>query len=232
MKPRPAADPDRTRICDLGLAIPGSRLEPLLAGLDHELRSAGIRLAPKFYLSNEYGCVEGTCNVGLLWVDALDPAGELGRRYRRFIHDAGIVRRVLRHEAGHAFNYVHRIHESPAFRIRFKAKGDFFRSYPDAGWEPTEAHEVRVRRGEYINIRAAKHPDEDFAICFQTWLDPEADWREDFRRYPEVIGKLRFVEEVAGKFGLAPYANDPKDLDQPIGEITRTVGEWFTSARA
>jgi hypothetical protein len=45
-----------TPIRDLGLTIEGTRLEPILAEFEEELRKAAItRVRPRWYLSTEWG---------------------------------------------------------------------------------------------------------------------------------------------------------------------------------
>jgi hypothetical protein len=215
----------RARVCDLGLRVDRPPLSTAIARLGRELRAAGIRLKPFFYLSDEYGCVERTANIGLYWVDALPQVPSLARRCRDRLRDAELLARILRHEAGHAFCYVHELWRRAGFRRIFGVRGDFFSTYPDAGWSPSRADERRLRDGEHVNVRCLKHPDEDFAITFQTWLNPGADWRTQWRHAPGVLRKLEFVESMARRYGPVPARGDGRRLDVPIDEITATVGE-------
>jgi hypothetical protein len=203
----------------------------MIRRLGRELAGRKIRLRPNFYLSNEYGCVVRTANVGVLWTDALPQRPALHARHRDRARDPEILMRVLRHEAGHAFCYVHRLYERRDFRGLFAVKGDFFGSYPDRGWVPGPRDEARLRRGEHINLRCLKHPDEDFAICFQTWLNPEIDWRAQYAAFPLIERKLAFVEAMARRFGAKVYQSDPSDLDAPVESLTMTVAEWFRGER-
>jgi hypothetical protein len=214
------------RICDLGLSVARPPISTAVRRLHRELHAAGIRLRPFFYLSNEYGCVVRTANVGLLWVDALPQIPALWRRHRHATRDADLLIRILRHETGHAFCYVHRLWRRPDFRKLFGVRGHFFGTYPDAGWTPSAADEKRLQDGEHINVRCLKHPDEDFAITFQTFVNPEEDWRRRWRHAPGVMRKLEFVEAMAAKHGPIAIRGDGRDLDMPIEEITTRVAEW------
>jgi hypothetical protein len=199
----------------------------MIRRLGRELAARKIRLRPNFYLSNEYGCVVRTANVGVLWTDALPQVPALHARHRDRTRDPEILMRVLRHETGHAFCYVHRVYERRDFRKLFRVKGDFFASYPDNGWAPGPRDEARLRKGEHINVRCLKHPDEDFAITFQTWLNPELDWRAQYAAFPAILEKLAFVDAMARRLGPQPRANDARDLDAPVESLTMTVAEWF-----
>ena len=222
-------DWDSVRICDLGLTIRKSRLGRLVTRLRKEISAAGVRMRPLFYISTEWGTVIRTCNIAMLWTDLLDQIPPLARRYRGLVRPPEVLFRVLRHEAGHAFNYVHRIYRRRDFRRLFQVKGDFFNTYPDGGWSPNRRDEERLKKGEHINIRCLKHPDEDFAISFQTWVHPDVDWRRDYASQGGVLKKLEFVERMVEKFGRKPYKSNPRDLDIPIGGVTATVGDWFSS---
>ncbi len=215
-----------TRVCDLGLSVARPPISTAISRLHRELRAAEIRLRPFFYLSNEYGCVVRTANVGLLWVDALPQIPVLWRRHRPATRDAELLMRILRHETGHAFCYVHRLYRRRDFRRLFGVRGHFFGTYPDAGWSPSAADGKRLRDGDHINVRCLKHPDEDFAITFQTFLNPGEDWRRRWRHAPGVMRKLEFVEAMAAEYGPVPAKGDGRDLDVPIDEITIRVEDW------
>ena len=53
------------KIDELGLAIEGTRLEPIIQQLYEELERAGISLKPPVYLSDEWGCPEGIPVIGI-----------------------------------------------------------------------------------------------------------------------------------------------------------------------
>ena len=52
----------QSKLYELGLKLEGTRLEKIVDGLYIELESAKIRLKPKVYLSDEWGCLEGLPN--------------------------------------------------------------------------------------------------------------------------------------------------------------------------
>ena len=54
-----------SKICDLALKIPGTRLEELIRELYRELEQAGISFRPKTYLSDEWGCPHGVPVIGI-----------------------------------------------------------------------------------------------------------------------------------------------------------------------
>ena len=62
----PEAGPWSQPIRDLGLSIAGSALEPIVAEIEAERLNAGLqRLRPRYYLSTEWGVVEGTVGIAI-----------------------------------------------------------------------------------------------------------------------------------------------------------------------
>lgn len=219
-----------TPVKDLGLTLQNSAFAPLLAGLRRELRAEGIRLQPTFYLSTEYGCLERTATIGLLWTDGWAWSKRLAGRAGVRTRDTATIRRTLRHEVGHAFCYAHRLYATARFRTLFGVRGSFFASYPEI-WRAGPREHARVRRGEVILPYAARHADEDFAVSFEFWLTSSADgwdWRRRFRGKPVILSKLAYVEEVVRERG-GRRPRVPVDIDEPVDEVRLTVREWLDS---
>jgi hypothetical protein len=60
------ANPWTTPLRDLGLTIIGTPLDRVLQDFQHELKARGlIRIAPKFYLSTEWGVPFGTISIAI-----------------------------------------------------------------------------------------------------------------------------------------------------------------------
>ena len=88
-------------IASLGLKVPGSPLEPILAEFAAELDRAGIRkVRPVFYLSTDWGVPTGTVAIGIPFYLA---SPELTRLHAERVghvegHSRPDVLRYLRHE--------------------------------------------------------------------------------------------------------------------------------------
>jgi hypothetical protein len=219
-----------TRLRDLPFTMADSFFVPHLAALDRELRRAGLRLQPNFYLCTSYGCVVRTSNIGILFTDGFPATRRLARSIGLRVRNGTDILRTLRHEAGHAFCYVNRLHETPRFRELFDVTGDFYDTYPDC-WRPSHAALKRVRRGEIIGMYAHRHADEDFAVCFQTWLADPAGCTHHYHRRPVILEKLAYVAETTRRLGSKIVPNDPADLDEPIGAISLTLQGWLDHVR-
>jgi ribosomal 50S subunit-associated protein YjgA (DUF615 family) len=221
-----------TRVCDLRLKLNGSLLGRCVRRAQEEARAFGIALEPYFYLSDGYGCVQGTTNIGVGFWDA-DPllrdihADKIGRR-----RDEMDLVLLLKHEIGHAFCYGHKLYQLPEFRTTFGIRGNFFATYPEHNryrYNPFSPDHVNPDGDHY----AQKHPDDDFAETFATYLDTAGTWRERYRGRIGALRKIAFVGRLVRNIGgLAPAVEPGAGLvDAPVQEIRRTVAQFFRVGR-
>jgi hypothetical protein len=209
------------RISDLGLRIRGSRIERLVEQLYTELNERGLRYRPGVYLTDQWGCPDGTPLIGVPFYLA-DPALErIEAEMTLSVENDAEAMRYLRHEAGHAFNYAFCLHEQPEWRELF---GAFSRPYRDRYHaDPFSRDHVRHILGWY----AQKHPDEDFAETFAVWLTPDTNWREDYRGW-HALHKLEYVDRVMREIAdehRAPL--EPGEDDLPVAAMRYTVAEHY-----
>jgi hypothetical protein len=209
-----------SKISELGLKIEGSRLEPLVAELYRELEAAGIELRPRVYLSDEWGCPDGVPLIGVPFYLADPGLSALQKEILDSIEaesDEEILA-YLRHEAGHAFNYAYRLHESEEWHEIF---GPYSRPYlEDYVPNPFSRSFVRHIPGWY----AQKHPDEDFAETFAVWLTPGSDWRREYEGW-ECLRKLEYVERSVKRAGRTPPLV-PVDYDE-AGDLAEPLARYF-----
>src|SRR5438874_5242309 len=87
---------------------------------------AASRFKPPVYLSDEWGCPDGTPLIGVPFY-LVDPRLErLEAEMTGGVEDDVEAMRYLRHEAGHAINYAFELHDRPDWRNLF---GPFNRPY-------------------------------------------------------------------------------------------------------
>lgn len=216
-----------TPICRLPIKWEGSLFERLVGRVERELKRAGIDLRPHFYLSNEYGCVEGTANIGVGFWDVDPMLRDLNEEARGFRYSEEEILMTLRHEVGHAFCYSHKLYRLREFRSIFNVEGHFFRTYPSRNlfhFNPWSRDFVNPCGDHY----AQKHPDDDFAETFAVWLgDPT--WRRTYQFYPGALRKLEYVGQVVSRYGSRRpiVKNDPFEVHDPIDELKLTVKEFL-----
>jgi hypothetical protein len=209
------------RISELGLAISGSRVERLVARLYEELAARGIALRPPVYLSDEWGCPDGTPLIGVPFYLADARLERIEAEHAGMIESDDEAMRYLRHEAGHALNYAFRLHERPEFETLFGDYGlPYAEHYPA---DPLSREHVRHILGWY----AQKHPDEDFAETFAVWLTPGLDWREEYRGWG-ALRKLEWMERTLTEVArLSPALPALTDEHLPVGSMDWTVADHY-----
>jgi len=213
------------RISQLGLKLEGSPVERYVQALHRELARKGLtHFRPHCYLTNEWGCPSGEPIIGIPFYLADRDLARLEKEIDD-LEDEREIRMYLRHEAGHAFNYAYRLHETPEWRELF---GPFNRPYRDRYRPiPFDRNFVRHIEGWY----AQKHPDEDFAETFAVWLTPGSRWRVRYRGWP-ALRKLRYVHRVARAVGGTEPPVRLASTDITVEEMHMTVEEFFRANHA
>ena len=210
------------RISDFGLSIEGTPVEKLVAQLYRELDAKGLSFHPPVYLSDQWGCPEGTPLIGVPFYLADTRLSRIEEDFAAGIESEDETMKYLRHEAGHAFNYAYRLYDRADWRQTF---GPYSRPYRERYHaDPFSREFVRHILGWY----AQKHPDEDFAETFAVWLTPGLDWRDAYSEWP-ALRKLEYVDRVLGEVGdETPETPEPGEDDLPVGAMQYTLAEHYS----
>jgi hypothetical protein len=137
------------------------------------------------------------------------------------------IMKILRHETGHAVNYAYRLWQKEGWRKTF---GDFDKRYPKrylSRVNPWSKSFVRHLHHVSDPHYAQKHPDEDWAETFATWLDPRSHWKEKYRNWPHALEKLTFVDSLMQEIAGHEPANKTKRHHGEYTEIEETVSAWW-----
>ena len=210
------------RISDLGLSLRGSRVEELVGQLYAELDEKGVPFHPPVYLSDQWGCPEGTPLIGVPFYLADPRLSRIEQAMAMDVEGETDIMKILRHEAGHAINYAYRLYDRPEWRQIF---GPYSRPYRDRfRADPFSRAYVRHLPGWY----SQKHPDEDFAETFAVWLTPDANWRREYEGW-EARTKLDYVDTVMREIARqgAPELPAPGEDDLPVESMHYTVADHY-----
>ncbi|HEX6628182.1 MAG TPA: putative zinc-binding metallopeptidase [Gemmatimonadaceae bacterium] len=209
------------RISDIGLEIRGSLLEKLVNQLYDELAAKGLDFRPPVYLSDQWGCPDGTPLIGVPFYLADSRLSRIEEDYSAAVEGAEESMRYLRHESGHAFNYAYRLYDRPDWRKMF---GPYSRPYRERYRADPFTHDyVRHILGWY----AQKHPDEDFAETFAVWLTPDFDWRQSYEGWG-ALRKLEYVDQVMKEIAhQVPAVAEPSEDDLPVAAMRYTVAQHY-----
>jgi hypothetical protein len=212
------------RISDLGLSMRGTRVERLVAQLYAELAEKGLAFRPPVYLSDQWGCPDGTPLIGVPFYLVDERLERIEAEMSAGVEDDAEAMRYMRHEAGHAVNYAFALYERADWLQTF---GAFTRPYRERyRADPFSREYVRHILGWY----AQKHPDEDFAETFAIWMTPGLDWRADYRGWP-ALEKLEYVDRLMGEIAdRVPAIAAPTEDDLPVEAMHYTVAEHYAES--
>jgi hypothetical protein len=212
------------KISELPLKIKATHLRDLILHLYKELREAGISFKPKTYLSNGWGCPNEVPIIGIPFYLADSLLCDLQTEMTGVkVEDDAKIMMLLRHEAGHTFNYAYRLYEKRRWQKLF---GRFTLPYQEEyKVDPLSNRFVHHLGGYY----AQKHPDDDFAETFAVRITPYSNWREEYKGTP-AFDKLLYVNKLLADYGNKSPIVTGGRLDQPIEEMTITLREWYETA--
>ena len=212
------------KISELGLSIRGSRVERLVEALYAELVAKSVGFRPPVYLSDQWGCPDGTPLIGVPFYLVDTRLERIEAEMSGSVEDDREAMRYLRHECGHAVNYAFRLYDRAEWRHYF---GSFSRPYRERyRADPFSREYVRHILGWY----AQKHPDEDFAETFAVWLTPGLDWRREYAGWP-ALAKIEYVERVMHEIGSQSLAVvEPAEDDLPVEAMRYTVAQHYADS--
>jgi len=206
---------------------PEDALRECLIRLRRELIANRIAFYPHFYFGEEpWGCLDGTGSVEIPWYLANTQLWKLSDKHY-LSYSKKEVMMILRHETGHAVNYIYKLWKRDDWKELF---GNFRKRYPNIyHFNPNSKDYVRYLHSIGNPHYAQKHPDEDFAETFAVWIDPNSKWRWNYRDWPRALEKLRFLDRIFRREKIAARrpSNVPLVEEDPYTTIVSTVAEYF-----
>lgn len=214
-----------TQICDLGLKIEGSPLEPHTERLLREFAAKGLVFQPSFYLTDTWGCPDRVPVLGIPFYLADKRLARIEEEQTGEVESDLMVMMLLRHEAGHTVNYAYRLWDEPDWADVF---GPFSMPYRETFQpQPTSREFVRhIYASQYGRTYAQKHPDEDFAETFAVWLTPRSGWRRRYRYWP-ALHKLKYVDALMRRIRQKSPKRTGGKLINPVEEIRVPLAEHY-----
>jgi putative zinc-binding metallo-peptidase len=214
------------RMCDLGLTIAGTELEPRIAQLDAELAARGLVFRPYYWLSDEWFTPDGVPGIAIPFYLAHPRLAKLERAEMLEVEggDPESCLRILRHEAGHAIDNAYQLQRRPTRRRLF---GDPRTEYPEY-YTPKPYSKSFVQHLDHWY--AQSHPDEDFAETFAVWIDPHSMWATRYSGWP-AQRKLEYMDRLMRDLAPAkPRVTSKRQVD-PLPRLKKTLGEHYRKKR-
>ncbi len=212
------------RLCDLGLRIEGSPVEPQVARLYRELEARGIGFRPHCWIAQEWFSPDGVPGIAIPFYLLHPRLKRLERRFMGEVEGGNVtaLMRILRHEAGHAVDTAWRLRRRKSWRETF---GPASRRYP---------RHYRPRPGSRRFVQhldswyAQSHPTEDFAETFAVWLKPGSRWRREYQGWP-ALRKLEYVDSALRALrGTRPVVRARHHVE-PVKLARRTLREHYAA---
>ncbi len=214
------------RMCDLGLSIESTDLEPRIAQINAELDARGLAFRPYYWLSDEWFTPDGIPGIAIPFYLAHPRLAKLELAQMLEVEggDADSCLRILRHEAGHAIDNAYLLRRRPTRRRLFGHPGIEYPEY----YTPKPYSKSFVQHLDHWY--AQSHPDEDFAETFAVWLDPHSMWATRFAGWP-ARRKLEYMDRLMRQLARArPRVTSKRQVD-PLPRIRKTLGEHYSKKR-
>ena len=214
------------RICDLGVSIEGTSLEPRIAEVCQELRDRGIAFRPNFWLSDEWFTPDGVPGVAVPFYLAHPRLSRL--EMSQMLEVEGGTRawcmRILRHEVGHAIDNAYRLQRR---RRRQKLFGKSSTDYPEYYTPRPYSKSFVLHLDSWY---AQSHPDEDFAETFAVWLSPNAMWHKRYAEWP-ALKKLEYMDELMRNVARREPVETTTRVVEPLSRIRNTLRQHYRRKR-
>jgi len=214
------------RMCDLGLSIDGTELEPRIATLHADLEARRLTFRPYFWLSDEWFTPDGVPGIAIPFYLAHPRLAKLELAQMLEVEGADPAEclRILRHEAGHAIDNAYQLRRRPTRRRLFGLPATPYPEY----YTPKPYSKSFVQHLDHWY--AQSHPDEDFAETFAVWLDPQAMWATRYAGWP-AQRKLEYMDRLMRKLARRrPRVTSHRQVD-PIRRLRKTLREHYGKKR-
>ena len=215
-----------TRLCDLGLRLPGTELAARATFLDGELGRHQIAFRPHMWLSTDWFSPDDVPGFAIPFYLAHPRLCRLEARQMRSV-EGGTQRsflQLMRHETGHALDSAYSLHERDEWRALF---GPFDAPYRNR-------YEAKLHSKRFVRHiphgYAQSHPAEDFAETLAVWLDPSSRWRARYRGWP-ALEKLAYVDRTMREVARQAPLVKRRELVEPLSDLTLTLGEYYEDKR-
>lgn len=210
------------RFCDLKLKLERTPLARHMRGLYKDLERRGIGFRPHAWIGEEWFSPDGVPGISIPFYLAHPRLERLERTMMKQVEggNAQWLKRILRHEAGHALDTAYRLRRRKRWREAF---GPASLPYPDRYRARPGSRRYVQHLGDWY---AQSHPTEDFAETFAVWLTPNSSWRRGYADWP-AYQKLELVDELMTELRGERARVRTRTRIEPIDLLTCTLGEHY-----
>lgn len=215
------------KISQLGLALTGTPLEPLIQQLYAELSAKGLVFHPPCHVGDEWFVPVGIPAIFVPFFLVHERLRKLERTLMLEVEgdNPEWFMRLIRHEAAHAYAFAYQLTRKRKWqRVFGKSSNDttpeFYRPRP-------YSHSYVVHLDDWY---AQSHPDEDFAETFAVWLTPGLDWRARYRGW-KALQKLEYLDELMRSLAGQPPPYQPGYREQDFNCLNLKLKTYYARKR-
>ncbi|MDB4786854.1 MAG: putative zinc-binding metallopeptidase [Planctomycetaceae bacterium] len=215
------------KICDLGLKIEGTSLEPRIERLYNELELRELDFRPHCWLSEEWFSPDGIPGIAIPFYLAHPRLMRLERRMMMEVEGGteDWCMKILRHECGHAIDNAYGLHRKRSWTNTF---GKYSQPYPE-NYQPKPYSKSYVLHLD--PFYAQSHPAEDFAETFAVWLKPRSAWRKHYAGWA-ALKKLEYVEELMAEVPYMETVSRTKMRIDSLPRLKKTLRDHYEERQA
>jgi hypothetical protein len=214
------------RLCDLGLTIDGSWLEPKIAQVTAEIANRGLAFQPHWWLSSEWFTPDGVPGVAIPFYLAHPRLMKLENSQMLEVEggDPEWCLQIMRHEAGHAIDNAYDLRRR---RRRVELFGRPSTPYPEFYAPKPYSKSFVLHLDSWY---AQSHPDEDFAETFAVWLTPDSQWQTRYAGW-KALRKLEYMDRLMAGLSGRPARATTRRRVEPIERIRTTLARHYQRKR-
>ncbi|MEM7517632.1 MAG: hypothetical protein AAF368_12010, partial [Planctomycetota bacterium] len=216
-----------TRICDLGLKIEGSAIEPRIERLKNELERRGILFRPYVWFSTDWFTPDPATGFAIPFYLSHQRLVRLERSHMLEVEGGTAVEcmKILRHETAHALDNAYRLRRRKRWREHFGSASEPYRST----YTPDPTSRKHVLNLDYWYSQS--HPLEDWAETFAVWLQPGSGWQKRYAGW-EALDKLEFVNGIMQEIASTAPLERTRFKEEPLSSVRMTLAEYYERKRA
>jgi hypothetical protein len=210
----------------LDLQVETSSLAPRIAELHDELAARGLTFRPHYWLSDEWFTPDGIPGIAIPFYLAHPRLARLELTQMLEVEggDPEWCMRILRHEAGHAFDNAYLLRRR---RHRREVFGNPNEEYPEFYTPKPYSKSYVLHLDSWY---AQSHPDEDFAETFAVWLTPNSQWEKRYHDWP-ALKKLEYMDSLMRSLaGKPPLVATSQTLDA-LSRLRLTLRQHYRRKR-
>lgn len=212
----------KLRLCDLKVDIKNTPIHSQIRQLYAEIKRTGIRFRPHVWVSTSWFSPYGVPGFALPFYLLHPRLAELEQKYIGEVEGGSPqwCMQLLRHETGHAIDNAFHLRKSKTRQRLFGLSGQL---YP-------RRYAPNPRSRDFVihldNHYAQAHPDEDWAETFAVWLDPQNDWRTQYKGW-RALEKLELANALLSSIARQDQKVFNLDTLDELSTCKQTLREYF-----